>query len=138
MAKLADGSDSSLYEVGDTFIATESLGCVVEGDMLKLEGGYFNYPDKVVVSSSRSSAIGWSWLRMIPTEETKYQRLKQYKGKSIADCRAECICSFYQAVVQSGGDPKAFSLDMTVSDIVAVLAQNGIRFKYDKNDVAGG
>lgn len=45
---------------------------------------------------------------------------------------AEFWKSFYVAIEQAGGNINRFGPEMTLLEVSEVLAQNGIRFAYDK------
>jgi hypothetical protein len=52
------------------------------------------------------------------------------------DARQFCIEDFYRsfttAVERAGGSPVAFNRQMTLRELAETLAQNGVRFTYDR------
>jgi len=58
---------------------------------------------------------------------------KNPKKRSVDQCRLEMLNSLYTAILKAGGDPRSIiDMDMTLESMIAGLAQNGVRFYYDK------
>ena len=73
---------------------------------------------------------GGNWDIIEEPDETSPKK----STKTASECQAEMLCSFYKAISQAGGDVGSFNMDMTLRDIVGSLAQNGVRFTYNKAD----
>lgn len=72
--------------------------------------------------------------------ETKYTLFYEYPESKPSLTRDEHIAlfwkSFYKAIQDAHGSITSFGPDMTLQEVSEVLAQNGIRFHYEKNSIS--
>ena len=95
--KLADGSDSDLYRVGDTFVATGDVISSLRGEVVsifELSGGKFISCKLIAESGPRYSPYLFAWEDLSPTEETKRKVAERNQPK--------CKCGYVIPVMEIG------------------------------------